>query len=87
MKNYTPEQIAAIVSFVNDFITWVNTQLDKEMSNIAEISFAVKPEYRAKVEGTTETYSKCLHYLTDATKQLVADSGVILFSTKSERTQ
>ena len=40
---YTPEQIAAIVGFVNDFATWVNTQLDKEMSNIAEISFAVKP--------------------------------------------
>ena len=87
MKTYTPAQIAAIVSFVNDFVAWVNTQLDKEMSNIAEISFAIKPEYRAKVEGTTETYSKCLHYLTDATKQLVADSGVILFSTKSERTQ
>ena len=87
MKNYTAEQIAAIVSFVNDFVAWVNTQLDKEMSNITEISFAVTPEYRAKVEGKTETYSKCLHYLTDATKQLVADSGVILFSTKSERTQ
>ena len=87
MKTYTPAQIAAIVGFVNDFVAWVNTQLDKEMSNIAEISFAIKPEYRAKVEGTTETYSKCLHYLTDATKQLVADSGVILFSTKSERTQ
>ena len=87
MKNYTPEQIMAIVNFANDFVTWVNTQLDKEMSNAVEISFAVTPEYRAKVEGTTETYSKCLHYLTDATKQLVADSGVILFSTKSERTQ
>lgn len=87
MKNYTPEQIAAIVGFVNDFVAWVNTQLDKEMSNAAEISFAVTPEYRAKVEGKTETYSKCLHHLADATKQLVADSGVILFSTKSERTQ
>lgn len=71
---YTPEQIAAIVGFVNDFATWVNTQLDKEMSNIAEISFAVKPEYRAKVEGTTETYSKCLHHLKDAVKQVVAEN-------------
>ena len=33
MKTYTPEQVAAIVNFVNDFIDWVNTQLDKEMSN------------------------------------------------------
>ena len=74
MKNYTAEQVKAIVNFANDFVTWVNTQLDKEMSNIAEISFAVKPEYRAKVEGKTETYSKCLHYLADATKQLVAES-------------
>ena len=56
---YTPEQIAAIVGFVNDFATWVNTQLDKEMSNIAEISFALKPEYRVVVEGTKATYSKC----------------------------
>ena len=71
---YTPEQIAAIVGFVNDFATWVNTQLDKEMANIAEISFAVKPEYRAKVEGTTETYSKCLHHLKDAVKQVVAEN-------------
>lgn len=74
MKTYTPAQIAAIVSFVNDFVDWVNTQLDKEMSNIAEISFAVKPEYRAKVEGKTETYSKCIHHLADTTKQLVAES-------------
>lgn len=74
MKTYTPEQIAAIVGFVNDFVAWVNTQLDKEMSTTMEISFAVTPEYRAKVEGKTETYSKCLHYLTDATKQLVAES-------------
>ena len=87
MKNYTAEQVAAIVGFVNDFVTWVNTQLDKEMSNIAEISFAVKPEYRAKVEGKTAAYSQCVNHLADATKQLVADSGVILFSTKSERTQ
>lgn len=79
MKTYTPDQIAAIVGFVNDFVDWVNTQLDKEMSNIAEISFAVKPEYRAKVEGTTATYSKCMHHLTDVAKQLVADNfGEIL---------
>lgn len=79
MKNYTTEQVAAIVGFANDFVTWVNTQLDKEMSNIAEISFAVKPEYRAKVEGITATYSKCIHHLTDVAKQLVADSfGEIL---------
>ena len=71
---YTPEQIAAIVGFVDDFATWVNTQLDKETAKIAEISFAVTPEYRAKVKGTTETYSKCLHHLADATKQLVAKS-------------
>ena len=74
MKTYTPDQIAAIVGFVNDFVTWVNTQLDKEMSNITEISFAVTPEYRAKVEGKTETYGKCIHHLTDVAKQLVADS-------------
>lgn len=87
MKTYTPAQIAAIVGFVNDFVAWVNTQLDKEMSNAAEIAVAVTPKYRAKVEGKTETYGKCIHHLADATKQLVADSGVILFSTKSERTQ
>ena len=74
MKNYTPEQIAAIVSFVNDFVAWVNTQLDKEMSNAAEIAVAVTPKYRAKVEGKTETYSKCIHHLTDVAKQLVAES-------------
>lgn len=87
MKTYTPEQIAAIVSFVNDFVTWVNQELDKEMSNAATISFAVKPEYRAKVEGKTETYSKCIHHLADVAKKIVADSGVILFSTKSARAQ
>lgn len=87
MKNYTAEQIAAIVGFVNDFVTWVNQELDKEMSNAATISFAVKPEYRAKVEGKTETYSKCIHHLADVAKKIVADSEVILFSTKSERTQ
>lgn len=79
MKNYTPEQIMAIVGFVNDFVTWVNTQLDKEMSNITEISFAVKPEYKAKLEGKTETYGKCIHHLTDVAKQLVTDNfGEIL---------
>ena len=79
MKNYTPEQIAAIVNFVNDFVDWVNTQLDNEMSNITEISFAVKPEYRAKVEGKTETYGKCIRHLTDVAKQLVTDNfGEIL---------
>ena len=41
---YAPEQMAAIIGFVDDFATWVNTQLDKEMSKIAEISFAVTPE-------------------------------------------
>ena len=74
MKTYTPAQVAAIVNFANDFVTWVNTRLDKEVSTTMEISFAVTPEYRAKVKGTTETYSKCLHYLADATKQLVAES-------------
>lgn len=79
MKTYTPEQIAAIVGFVNDFVAWVNQELDKEMSNIVEISFAVKPEYRAKVEGKTETYSKCIHHLADVAKQLVTDNfGEIL---------
>lgn len=79
MKTYTPDQIGAIVSFVNDFVDWVNTQLDKEMSNIAEISFAIKPEYRAKVEGTTAAYSKCIHHLADVAKQLVTDNfGEIL---------
>lgn len=70
----TTEQVTAIIGFVNDFATWVNQELDKETAKIAEISFAVTPEYRAKVKGTTETYSKCLHHLADATKQLVAES-------------
>ena len=79
MKNYTPDQIGAIVNFVNDFITWVNTQLDNEMSNITAISFAVKPEYRAKVEGKTAAYSQCIHHLADVAKQLVTDNfGEIL---------
>ena len=79
MKNYTPEQIAAIVEFVNNFVTWVNTQLDNEMSNITAISFAVKPEYRAKVEGKTAAYSQCIHHLADVAKQLVTDNfGEIL---------
>lgn len=79
MKNYTPDQIGAIVNFVNDFVTWVNTQLDNEMSNITAISFAVKPEYRAKVEGKTAAYSQCIHHLADVAKQLVTDNfGEIL---------
>ena len=79
MKTYTPDQIAAIVNFVNDFIDWVNTQLDKEMSNAAKISFAITPEYREKVEGKTAAYGQCMQHLTDVAKQLVADSfGEIL---------
>ena len=79
MKNYTPDQIGAIVNFVNDFVTWVNTQLDNEMLNITAISFAVKPEYRAKVEGKTAAYSQCIHHLADVAKQLVTDNfGEIL---------
>lgn len=79
MKNYTAEQVAAIVEFVNDFVTWVNQELDKEISTTMEISFAVTPEYRAKVEGKTETYGKCIHHLTDVAKQLVTDNfGEIL---------
>lgn len=79
MKNYTPDQIAAIVGFVNDFVTWVNQELDKEISTTMEISFAVTPEYKAKLEGKTETYGKCIHHLTDVAKQLVTDSfGEIL---------
>ena len=78
MKNYTAEQVAAIVNFVNDFVDWVNTQLDNEMSNITEIDVPVTPEYRAKVEGKTEAYGKCIHHLTDVAKQIVTDSGVIL---------
>ena len=79
MKNYTPEQIAAIVSFVNDFVAWVNTQLDKEISTTMEISFAVTPEYKAKLEGKTAAYSKCIHHLADVAKQLVIDNfGEIL---------
>ena len=73
MKNYTPEQIAAIVGFVNDFVTWVNTQLDKEMSNAVEISFAITPEYRAKVEGKTAAYSQCVNHLAGVAKQIVAE--------------
>ena len=76
---YTPEQIAAIVSFVNDFVTWVNQELDKEISNTMEISFAVTPEYRAKVEGKTAAYGQCIHHLADVAKQLVTDNfGEIL---------
>ena len=79
MKTYTPEQVAAIVNFVNDFIDWVNTQLDKEMSNATKISFAITPEYRAKVEGKTAAYSQCIHHLADVAKQLVIDNfGEIL---------
>lgn len=79
MKNYTAKQIAAIVGFVNDFVDWVNTQLDKEMSNITKISFAITPEYRAKVEGKTAAYSQCIHHLADVAKQLVTDNfGEIL---------
>ena len=74
MKNYTAEQIAAIVGFVNDFVTWVNQELDKEISTTMEISFAVTPEYKAKVEGKTETYGKCIHHLADVAKQLVTDN-------------
>lgn len=79
MKNYTAEQIAAIVGFVNDFVTWVNQELDKEISTTMEISFAVTPEYKAKLEGKTETYGKCIHHLADVAKQLVTDNfGEIL---------
>ena len=79
MKTYTPEQIAAIVGFVNDFVTWVNQELDKEISTTMEISFAVTPEYKAKLEGKTETYGKCIHHLTDVAKQLDTDNfGEIL---------
>ena len=74
MKNYTAEQIAAIVGFVNDFVTWVNQELNKEISTTMEISFAVTPEYKAKLEGKTETYGKCIHHLTDVAKQLVTDN-------------
>ena len=79
MKNYTPEQIMAIVNFANDFVTWVNQELDKEISTTMEISFAVTPEYKAKLEGKTETYGKCIHHLTDVAKQLITDNfGEIL---------
>ena len=79
MKNYTAEQIAAIVNFVNDFVAWVNQELDKDTAKIAEISFAVKPEYKAKVEGKTAAYSQCVHHLADVAKQIVTDNfGEIL---------
>ena len=74
MKKYTPDQMAAIVEFTNNFVDWVNTQLDKEMSNIAEISFAVTPVYKAKVEGKTAAYSQCIHHLAGAAKQIVAEN-------------
>lgn len=74
MKKYTPDQMAAIVEFTNNFVTWVNTQLDKEMSNAAEISFAVTPVYRAKVEGKTAAYGQCAHHLADVAKQIVAEN-------------
>ena len=73
MKNYTAEQIAAIVGFVNDFVTWVNQELDKEISTTMGISFAVKPEYRAKVEGKTAAYSQCVNHLAGVAKQIVAE--------------
>ena len=73
MQNYTAEQVAAIVGFANDFVTWVNTQLDKEMSTTMEISFAVTPEYRAKVEGKTAAYSQCVNHLAGVAKQIVAE--------------
>ena len=67
------------VNFVNDFVAWVNQELDKETAKIAEISFAVKPEYKAKVEGKTAAYSQCVHHLADVAKQLVTDNfGEIL---------
>ena len=76
---YAPEQITAIIGFVNDFATWVNQELDKETAKIAEISFAVKPEYKAKVEGKTAAYSQCVHHLADVAKQIVTDNfGEIL---------
>ena len=79
MKKYTIEQIAEIIGFVDDFATWVNTQLDKEMSNITEISFAVTPEYRANVKGKTAAYSQCIRHLADVAKQIVTDNfGEIL---------
>ena len=79
MKKYTIEQIAEIVGFVDDFATWVNTQLDKEMSNITEISFAVTPEYRANVKGKTAAYSQCIRHSADVAKQIVTDNfGEIL---------
>ena len=79
MKTYTPDQIAAIVGFVNDFVTWVNQELDKEISTTMEISFAVTPEYKAKLEGKTAAYSQCIHHLADVAKQLVTDNfGEIL---------
>lgn len=74
MKNYTPEQIAAIIEFVGDFVTWVNQEIDKEISTTMEISFAVTPEYRAKLEGKTATYNKCINHLADVAKQLVTDN-------------
>lgn len=74
MKKYSTEQIDTIVGFVNDFVDWVNTQLDKEMSNITKFSFAVTPEYRAKVEGKTAAYSQCIHHLADVAKQIVAEN-------------
>ena len=71
MKKYSTEQIAAIVGLVNDFVEWVNTQLDKEMSNIADV---VTPEYVANVEGKTETYSKCRRHLIEVATKLVTDN-------------
>lgn len=74
MKNYTAEQIAAIIGFVNDFVTWVNQEIDKEISNAMEISFAATPEYRAQLEGRTATYSKCVHHLVGVAQQLISES-------------
>ena len=39
MKNYTPEQIMAIVNFANDFVTWVNTQLTDATKQLVAESF------------------------------------------------
>lgn len=74
MKTYTPDQITAIIEFVDDFVTWVNQEIDKEISNTMGISFAATPEYRAQLEGRTATYSKCVHHLVGVAQQLISES-------------
>ena len=74
MEKYTAEQITAIIGFVDDFVTWVNAQIDKEITNTKDLSFVATPESRAKIESTTSAYSQCVHHLVGVTKQIFTEN-------------